>query len=83
MSSVNLVAMILFGAIPFSTQRSTAATRSCSGSCGLPLWARPLSFSDYFGIRHRRFRDQLADMLADPDERVTINRRAEEITQAG
>jgi len=31
-----------------------------------PLWARPLGFSDYFGIRHRRFRDQLTDMLADP-----------------
>src|SRR5438270_861272 len=30
-----------------------------------PLWARPLGFADYFGIRHRRFRDQLADMLAD------------------
>src|SRR5262249_44174247 len=45
-----------------------------------PVWARPLGFSDYFGIRHRRFRDQLTDMLADPDERVTINRRAGEIT---
>ena len=45
-----------------------------------PLWARPLGFSDYFGIRHRRFRDQLADMLADADERVTTNRRAGEIT---
>jgi hypothetical protein len=45
-----------------------------------PVWARRLSFSDYFGIRHRRFRDQLADMLADAEERVTINRRAGEIT---
>ena len=45
-----------------------------------PVWARPLGFSDYFGIRHRRFRDQLTDMLADPDERITINRRAGEIT---
>jgi hypothetical protein len=45
-----------------------------------PVWARPLGFSDYFGIRHRRFRHQLTDMLADPDERVTINRRAGEIT---
>ena len=45
-----------------------------------PGWARPLGFSDYFGIRHRRFRDQLADMLADADERVNINRRAGEIT---
>jgi hypothetical protein len=23
----------------------------------LPEWARPLGFADYFGIRHRRFRD--------------------------
>jgi hypothetical protein len=30
----------------------------------VPDWARPLAFADYFGIRHRRFRDQLADMLA-------------------
>jgi hypothetical protein len=44
-----------------------------------PVWARPLGFLDYFGIRHRRFRDQLADMLAEPDERVTVNRRAGEI----
>ena len=44
-----------------------------------PRWARPLDFADYFGIRHRRFRDQLADMLADPDERITVNRRAREI----
>jgi hypothetical protein len=41
---------------------------------------RPLGVSDYFGIRHRRFRDQLTDMLADPDEPATINRRAGEIT---
>ena len=40
-----------------------------------PGWARPLDFTDYFGIRHRRFRDQLAD----PDERITVNRRAREI----
>ena len=45
-----------------------------------PVWARPLGFSDYFGIRHRRFRDQLADMLAEPDQRVSINRRVGEIT---
>ena len=43
-------------------------------------WARPLSFTDYFGIRHRRFRDQLADMLADADERVMVNRRSGELT---
>ena len=41
----------------------------------LPVWARSLGFADYFGIRHRRFRDQLIDMLADSDQRVTINRR--------
>jgi hypothetical protein len=46
----------------------------------LPIWARPLNFTDYFGIRHRRFRDQLADMLADADDRITINRRAGELT---
>ena len=37
-------------------------------------------FSGYFGIRHRRFRDQLTVMPTDLDERVTINRRAGEIT---
>ncbi len=44
-----------------------AAARRCSArrSATLPAWARPLGFADYFGIRHRRFRDQLADMLAD------------------
>jgi hypothetical protein len=41
-----------------------------------PAWARPLTFTDYFGIRHQRFRDQLADMLAASDERVTVTRRA-------
>ena len=46
----------------------------------VPEWARPLSFTDYFGIRHRRFRDQLADMLADAEDRITINRRAGELT---
>ena len=45
-----------------------------------PDWARPLGFTDYFGIRHRRFRDQLADMLADAEERISLNRRAGELT---
>jgi hypothetical protein len=45
----------------------------------LPDWARPLSFGDYFGIRHRRFRDQLEAMLADAEERVTVNRRSGEL----
>ncbi|HTI80809.1 MAG TPA: hypothetical protein VL614_10220 [Acetobacteraceae bacterium] len=46
----------------------------------VPEWALPLGFTDYFGIRHRRFRDQLADMLADAEERITLNRRAGELT---
>ena len=46
----------------------------------VPAWTRPLTFGDYFGIRHRRFRDQLADMLGDANDRVTINRRAGELT---
>ncbi len=46
----------------------------------LPEWARPLTYGDYFGIRHRRFRDQLADMLRDSEERVEINQRAGEMT---
>ena len=46
----------------------------------LPAWARPLGFDDYFGIRHRRFRDQIEAMLADAEERVTVNRRAGELT---
>jgi hypothetical protein len=45
-----------------------------------PAWARRLGFQDYFGIRHRRFRDQLSDMLTDADDRIAINRRAGEIT---
>ena len=62
--------------------RSSAILRDILGGTlgDTPAWARPLNFSDYFGFRHRRFRDQLADMLAEPDERVTINRRAGEIT---
>jgi hypothetical protein len=46
----------------------------------VPAWTRPLTFGDYFGIRHRRFRDQLADMLGDTNDRVTVNRRASELT---
>ena len=62
--------------------RSAALLRGILGEAlgELPDWARPLSFADYFGIRHRRFRDQLADMLADADERVTVNRRIGELT---
>ena len=46
----------------------------------VPGWARPLSYGDYFGIRHRRFRDQLEAMLAGSEDRVGINRRAGELT---
>jgi hypothetical protein len=46
----------------------------------VPSWARPLGFADYFGIRHRRFRDQLSDMLADAEDRITVNRRSGELT---
>jgi len=46
----------------------------------LPEWARPLGFADYFGIRHRRFRDQLEAMLADAEDRVVVNRRTGELT---
>jgi hypothetical protein len=45
----------------------------------LPAWARPLGFNDYFGIRHRRFRDHLEAMLGDAEDRVTINRRTGEV----
>jgi len=62
--------------------RSATILRELLGETldGVPDWARPLSFTDYFGIRHRRFRDQLADMLADAEDRVTVNRRAGELT---
>ena len=46
----------------------------------LPVWARPLSYGDYFGIRHRRFRDQLEAMLADSEDRVGVNRKSGELT---
>jgi hypothetical protein len=52
----------------------------CEALGELPDWAKPLTFGDYFGIRHRRFRDQLDEMLRDADDRVTINRRAGELT---
>jgi hypothetical protein len=62
--------------------RSSELLRAVLGEAigEVPAWAKPLSFTDYFGIRHRRFRDQLMDMLADSYERVTINRRAGELT---
>jgi hypothetical protein len=62
--------------------RSSEILRDLFGETlnAVPPWARALSFTDYFGIRHRRFRDQLADMLADSHERMTVNRRAGELT---
>ncbi len=62
--------------------RSSALLRDLLGEAlgEPPVWAKPLSFADYFGIRHRRFRDQLADMLADSEDRVTVNRRSGELT---
>ncbi len=45
-----------------------------------PAWARPLSFHDYFGIRHRKFSEQLATMLAESEDRVVINRKTREIS---
>ena len=46
----------------------------------MPDWAKPLTYSGYFVIRHRRFRDQLDEMLRDADDRVTVNRTAGELT---
>ncbi len=44
-----------------------------------PDWARPLGFADYFVIRHRRFRDQLTEMLGDAEGRISIDRHAEDL----
>ncbi len=46
---------------------------------GAPEWARELSFHDYFGIRHRKFSEQLAAILAQSEDRVTVDRRAREV----
>jgi hypothetical protein len=45
-----------------------------------PPWARPLSFHDFFGIRHRKFSEQLSVMLAESEDRVIVNRKTREIT---
>ena len=52
---------------PDLLERSSQLLRGILGEAldEMPAWARSLGFSDYFGIRHRRFRDQLADMLTD------------------
>jgi hypothetical protein len=62
--------------------RSSEILRDILGEAlgNVPTWARTLGFADYFGIRHRRFCDQLADMLGNADERITVNRRGGEIT---
>jgi hypothetical protein len=67
---------------PDLLERSSALLRDIIGSAlgDLPDWARPLAFGDYFGIRHRRFRDQLGEMLRDSEDRVSVNRRAGELT---
>jgi hypothetical protein len=61
---------------------SAAVLRGVLGEAlgDLPDWARALTYGDYFGIRHRRFRDQLGDMLRDADDRVAVNRAAGELT---
>lgn len=46
----------------------------------VPDWARPLGFADYFGIRQRRFRDQLTEMLGGAEGRISIDRHAGELT---
>jgi hypothetical protein len=43
----------------------------------LPSWACPLRSSDYFGMRHRLFTDQLQELIA--DDRTTANQRAREL----
>src|SRR5467141_412373 len=69
-------------AFPDLLALSAATLRAILGDAlgEVPAWARPLAFEDYFGIRHRRFRDQLADMLGDEEGRVIVNRRSGELT---
>ena len=45
-----------------------------------PEWARKFSFDDNFGIRHRKFSEQLLQILADADERTTVNRKTGEVS---
>ena len=46
----------------------------------MPEWARKLSFEENFGIRHRKFSEQLAQMLGEAEERIAVNRKSGEIT---
>lgn len=72
-----------FGAegFPDLLARSSNVLRAVlEGALGdLPGWACPLTFNDYFGMRHRHFRDRLHSMLADAEDRVTVNRGSGEI----
>ena len=45
-----------------------------------PAWARRLSFQDYFGIRRRKFSEQLSAILAESEGRVVVNRKTSEIS---
>ncbi len=45
-----------------------------------PEWARKLSFEENFGIRHRRFSEQLAQILGEAEDRISVNRKSGEIT---
>jgi hypothetical protein len=40
---------------------------------------RALEFEDYFGIRHRRFRDQLAALQREGGGRLTVERQSGEV----
>ena len=46
----------------------------------VPEWARKLSFEENFGIRHRKFSEQLGQMLGEAEERIAVNRKIGEIT---
>ena len=46
----------------------------------VPEWARKLSFEENFGIRHRKFSEQLAQMLSEAEDRISVNRNSGEIT---
>jgi len=60
---------------------SSAVLRGVLGEAlgEVPGWACALTFNDHFGRRHRHFRDRLHAMLADAEDRVTVNRGSGEI----
>lgn len=45
----------------------------------IPEWARAISFHDNFGIRHRKFSEQLQQILAEAEDRIEVNRKTAEI----